>query len=96
LSGRCCQKKLFLKKKKLTTQSQPNYVSVFIHPTFTGPLSSLFFVSFGINTPSPKIKGWVQIVGANIGSFDKSLCPYPWDIYMVVWTKQFVLYSVHG
>ncbi len=40
--------------KPITTQSQPNHVSNFVHPTFAGTLNSLFFASFGINTPSPK------------------------------------------
>jgi hypothetical protein len=38
----------------------------------------------------------VQIIGANIGSFAKPLGPYLWDIQMVVWTKQFILYIFPG
>jgi hypothetical protein len=43
-----------------------------------------------------KIKGWVQIIGANIGFFNKSLRQYLWDIQIVVGTKQFMLYIGPG
>jgi hypothetical protein len=43
----------------ITTQSQPNHVSIFVHSTFAGLMNSLFFARFGINTPSPKSRdGW--------------------------------------
>jgi hypothetical protein len=55
-SGHCCQKFFvtWIFFEPITTQSQPNHVSIFVHPTFAGPPNSLFFASFGINMPSPK------------------------------------------
>jgi hypothetical protein len=59
-------------------------------------LAFTLFCHFWHQHAITKIKGCVLIIGANIGSFAKSLCPYLWGIRMVVWTKQFVLYTVPG
>jgi hypothetical protein len=55
-SGHCCQKFFvsWIFFEPITTQSQPNHISIFVHPMFAGPPNSLFFATFGINTPSPK------------------------------------------
>jgi hypothetical protein len=45
----------------ITTQSQPNHVSIFFNLTILGPPNSLFFARFGINTPSPKSRGGCKI-----------------------------------
>jgi hypothetical protein len=84
---------------KKISQSQPNHNPV-IFPSLSiqrlQDCQTTLFCQFWHQHAITKIKGWVQIIGANIGSFAKSLCPYLWDIQMVVWTKQFVLYIVPG
>ncbi len=49
----------------ITTQSQPNHVSIFVHPTFTGPPNSLFFCHFLASTRHHKNQGIKKRVGLN-------------------------------
>ncbi len=65
-SGRCCQK-FFVSQKKLN-QSQPNHNPITFPSSsiqrlqFAGPPTSLFFASFGINTPSPKSRDGCKLL----------------------------------
>jgi hypothetical protein len=93
-SGRCCQKFLFFgaNHNPITFPSS----SILCSALFAGTLKSLFFCQFWHQHAITKIKGWVQVIGANIGSFAKLLHPYLWDIQMVVGKKQFVLFIGPG
>jgi hypothetical protein len=81
------------------SQSQTYHVSIFVNHLFRLVCRNIkLTLNFQVwhQYAITKIKRWVQIIGANIGSFAESLHPYLWDIQMVVGTKQFFLYVGPG
>ncbi len=76
-------------------QSRPNHICIFVNHLFSlfcRNIELTIFCQFEHQHTLTKIKLWCQIIGDNIGSFAKPLCPFLCDIQMLVGTKRFVLY----